>query len=46
LKTGTGLENAYEKVRAISPMVTEDRPMSADIERVAAAIRAGEFDER
>jgi histidine ammonia-lyase len=46
LKTGTGLENAYKKVRAISPMVTEDRPMSADIERVAAAIRAGEFDER
>jgi histidine ammonia-lyase len=44
LKSGTGVEHAYETVRAVSPAVTHDRAMSSDIERVAASIRAGEFD--
>jgi hypothetical protein len=29
----------------MAPRVVEDRSLSADIERIAAAIRAGEFDE-
>ena len=44
LKAGAGVEQAYERVRAISPAVNEDRALSLEIERVAAAIRAGEFD--
>jgi histidine ammonia-lyase len=44
LKAGVGVEQAYERVRALSPAVNEDRSMSSDIERVATAIRHGEFD--
>ena len=44
LKAGLGVEQAYERVRAISPAVNDDRALSSDIERVAAAIRQGEFD--
>jgi histidine ammonia-lyase len=44
LKGGAGVERAYETVRSISPAVNEDRSLSLDIERVAAAIRNGEFD--
>lgn len=44
LKGGAGVEIAYEKLRALVPPLEEDRPMSREIERVAAAIRAGEFD--
>jgi histidine ammonia-lyase len=44
LKGGVGVEQAYERVRSISPAVNEDRSLSSDIERVATAIRNGEFD--
>jgi len=44
LKAGIGVEQAYERVRALSPAVNEDRSLSLDIERVAAAIRNREFD--
>jgi histidine ammonia-lyase len=44
MKGGVGVEQAYERVRAISPAVNEDRSLSLDIERVAAAIRNGAFD--
>ncbi len=44
LKGGVGVEQAYEQVRSISPAVDEDRSLSLDIERVATAIRNGEFD--
>jgi histidine ammonia-lyase len=44
LKAGIGVERAYERVRALSPAVNEDRSLSLDIERVAAAIRDGTFD--
>jgi histidine ammonia-lyase len=44
LKGGVGVEQAYERVRSISPAVNEDRSLSSDIERVAIAIRNGEFD--
>jgi histidine ammonia-lyase len=40
-----GVEEAYERVRRISPPVEADRSMSADIARVAAAVREGVFDD-
>jgi histidine ammonia-lyase len=45
LKAGAGVEEAYERVRRISPAVDADRSMSSDIALVAAAIREGVFDE-
>jgi histidine ammonia-lyase len=45
LKAGLGVEEAYERVRKISPPVEADRSMSADIARVAVAIRGGVFDD-
>ena len=44
LKGGTGVEQAYERVRAISQAVDADRSMSPDIAQVATAIREGVFD--
>jgi histidine ammonia-lyase len=45
LKTGPALERAYERLRSISLAVDVDRSLSPDIERVAAAIRNGDFDD-
>lgn len=42
---GRELRRVLEVVRAIAPPVAEDRPLSRDIECVAAAIRGGRFDE-
>jgi histidine ammonia-lyase len=44
LKAGVGVEDAYARVRKISPAVDADRSMSSDIALVAAAIRDGIFD--
>ena len=44
LKSGAGVERAYEKLRALAPPLEDDRAMYGEIERVAGAIRAGEFD--
>jgi histidine ammonia-lyase len=44
LKAGRGVETAFQKLRALVPALEEDRAMYGDIERVATAIRAGEFD--
>jgi len=44
LKAGVGVERAFVTLRAIAPRLNEDRVLSLDIERVAAAIRAGKFD--
>jgi histidine ammonia-lyase len=44
LKAGVGVERAFAAVRAIAPPLTQDRPLSGDIARVAAAIRLGDFD--
>jgi histidine ammonia-lyase len=44
LRAGTGVERAFKMIREISPALTEDRPLSNDIARVAEAIRAGSFD--
>jgi histidine ammonia-lyase len=44
LKPGRGAQRGYEAVRAHVPRLTRDRPLSSDIEKLAAAIRRGEFD--
>jgi histidine ammonia-lyase len=45
LKAGAGVEQAYQRVRKLSPAVEADRSMSSDIARVATAIREGVFDD-
>ncbi len=45
LRSSKPIERARELIRAMAPRVTQDRSLSPDIERIAEAIRAGEFDE-
>jgi histidine ammonia-lyase len=44
LKPGRGVLRAYDAVRSHVAPLAGDRPLSADIERLAAAVRRGEFD--
>jgi histidine ammonia-lyase len=44
LKAGVGVERAFAILRSIAPRLEEDRALSGDIERVAEAIRSGQFD--
>jgi histidine ammonia-lyase len=44
LRAGAGVEAAFSIVREIVPKLEEDRPLAADIDAVAAAIRSGRFD--
>jgi histidine ammonia-lyase len=44
LKAGLGVERAFATLRSLAPRLEEDRILSPDIERVAAAIRSGRFD--
>jgi len=44
LQPGKGVKRAVEIVRRDVPRLTIDRSMSAEIEKIAAAIRDGEFD--
>ena len=44
LTPGRGVARTYAAVRAEAPALEEDRPLSAEIERVAAGIRTGAFD--
>ena len=44
LLPGKGVKRAYDIVRSHVAELTGDRSMSGDIERIAGAIRAGEFD--
>jgi histidine ammonia-lyase len=44
LRPGRGALRAYERVREHAPRPTRDRPLADDIERVARALRRGEFD--
>jgi histidine ammonia-lyase len=44
LRPGRGARRAYEALRAHAPRLTRDRSLSPDIERVASALRRGEFD--
>jgi histidine ammonia-lyase len=41
LEPGVGARAARDVVRSISPRLTDDRPLAADIEAAAAAIRDG-----
>ena len=45
LRSSKPIERARELIRSMAPRVTEDRPLSPDIERLSESIRAGEFDE-
>jgi histidine ammonia-lyase len=44
LQPGRGVKAAYEIVRQHVPRLVQDRALSGDIQMIAAAIRAGEFD--
>src|SRR3989454_2535966 len=44
LQPGQGVKQAYNIVRAHVPRLAADRAMSNEIEKIAAAIRSGEFD--
>jgi histidine ammonia-lyase len=44
LRPGVGVRQAYEIVRSQVSRLTEDRSMSADIERIVNAINNGDFD--
>lgn len=44
LQPGKGVKQGYEIIRRHVPRLTSDRAMSSEIERVAAAVRDGEFD--
>ena len=45
LQPGTGVKQAYEIVRRHVPRLTSDRAMSGEIQALAEAVRAGEFDQ-
>ena len=44
-ETGPQIRAVRDSLRSIAPPLAEDRPLSRDIEAVAAAIREGRFDE-
>jgi histidine ammonia-lyase len=44
LQPGRGVRQAYEIVRAHVARLTNDRPLAPDIQKIAQAIRGGEFD--
>jgi histidine ammonia-lyase len=44
LKPGRGALRGYETVRSHVPRLARDRPLSPDIEKLAAAVRRSEFD--
>ncbi|MCI0365730.1 MAG: histidine ammonia-lyase [Phycisphaerales bacterium] len=43
LRSGRGVERTYELVRTVVPRLTEDRPLSSDIQAIANLIRNGAF---
>lgn len=43
-RLGRGVARALEAVRALAPRLTRDRQLTPDIERVAEAVRRGDFD--
>jgi histidine ammonia-lyase len=45
LKGGAGVEHAFATVRKFAAPLTQDRPLAADIARVAEAIRRGDFED-
>jgi histidine ammonia-lyase len=45
LRSSEPIERAHDLIRAAVPRLTEDRPLSYDIQRIAGAIQRGDFDE-
>ena len=45
LRAGKGVEGAFKLVREVAPPLTNDRPLSGDIARLAEKIRAGAFND-
>lgn len=45
LRPGRGAAEARDAVRSLAPRLTADRSLAPDIERIAAAIREGKFDQ-
>jgi histidine ammonia-lyase len=45
LRSSKQIEGARELIRSLSPRLIADRPLSGDIDRIAGAIRQGDFDE-
>jgi histidine ammonia-lyase len=45
LRSSEPIERAHALVRSMVPRLTEDRPLSYDIQRIAAALQRGEFDQ-
>jgi len=45
LKSGREVEGVYAVVRSVVPRLEQDRVLSAEIENLAGAVRAGAFDE-
>jgi histidine ammonia-lyase len=45
LRSSEPIEQAHELIRTLVPRLTEDRPLSYDIEGLSAAIERGEFDQ-
>src|SRR5216683_321454 len=45
LRAGKGVERAFELVREVAKPLTNDRPLSGDIARLAEKIRAGAFND-
>jgi histidine ammonia-lyase len=43
LTSGSGIEAAHAMIRSMVPRLTDDRPLTADIEAIAHAIHAGRF---
>jgi histidine ammonia-lyase len=45
LRSSLAIEEARALIRALVPRLTEDRPLSGDIEKLSESIRSGRFDE-
>jgi histidine ammonia-lyase len=45
LQPGLGVRRAYETLRQLAPRLTRDRALSSDIQKVAASIRRGDFNQ-
>jgi len=45
LHTGKGIESAFKRLREVAAPLTQDRPLSGDIARLAEKIRSGAFDD-
>ncbi|HEY7211363.1 MAG TPA: histidine ammonia-lyase [Bryobacteraceae bacterium] len=45
LRSSLAIEEARALIRALVPRLTEDRPLSEDIEKLSESIRSGRFDE-